>query len=270
MWRKGCASTQDGVSGSAGKLRPSTAVNHVPALLCPHMAGHLFHPAPSEALLFWTSRNGASAKTALRARGRLRHVRMRRWRCDPDLNIRLATGGALDRPALVDEAPVPAEVAREPGEVDVACVRPPGVQARSAEHERAHAVVDELAEGVDHSRVSGLGHGRFGRAYPSRSPASRRSSLDWPCSGTGGAGWSAARLPINQSKFGPGRITTTSSDRTSRWSRLPARCLSHSPSCSSLPLNSWSRRSAFACEMPPLRTAFNRRPIRRAGRRSAP
>src|SRR4051794_23741151 len=34
------------------ELRPSMAVDHVPALLCPHMAGHLFHPAPSGALLF--------------------------------------------------------------------------------------------------------------------------------------------------------------------------------------------------------------------------
>src|SRR3954454_17351731 len=82
----------------------------------------------------------------------------RRWRCDPDLNIRLATGGALDGPALVDEAPVPAEVAREPVEVDVACVRPVSVQARSAEHERAHAGVDQRAEGVNHSGASGLGH----------------------------------------------------------------------------------------------------------------
>src|SRR4051812_23451973 len=79
----------------------------------------------------------ADSFPALRARGRLRHVRMRRrWRCAPDLNIRLATGGALDRPALVDEAPVLAEVAREPVEVEVACVRPPGIQARQAGHER--------------------------------------------------------------------------------------------------------------------------------------
>src|SRR3954454_21640649 len=82
----------------------------------------------------------------------------RRWRCDPDLNIRLATGGALDRPALVDEAPVPAEVAREPVEVGVACVRPVSVQARSAEHERAHAVVDQPAERVDCGRISGFAH----------------------------------------------------------------------------------------------------------------
>src|SRR3954469_2372828 len=65
---------------------------------------------------------------------------------------------ALDGPAPVDEAPVPAEVVRQSVEVDVAHIRPPGLQARRTRHERAHAVVDQLAKRVDHSGVGGLRH----------------------------------------------------------------------------------------------------------------
>src|SRR4051794_40431171 len=140
---------------------------------------------------------------------------MRRcWRGNPDLHVALAAGGALDGPAPVDEAPIPPEVAGKP--VDAAHIRPPGLEAYRTGHERPHAVVDQRAERVDHGRVGRLGHERLGRPCPSRSPALRWSLLDLPCSGAGGAGWSAARLPMNQSKFGPGRITTTSS-RSASW-----------------------------------------------------
>src|SRR4051812_1579642 len=61
--------------------------------------------------------------------------------------------------AAIDEAPIPPEVACEPVEVDVTHMRPPGIQARPAEHERAHAVVDQLAKRVDRGRVGGLSHG---------------------------------------------------------------------------------------------------------------
>src|SRR4051812_44478321 len=72
------------------------------------------------------------------ARGRLPHVRMgRRWRCDPDLYDALAAGGARDGPAPVDEAPVAPEMARQPVEVEVAQIRPPGFLARRTGHERA-------------------------------------------------------------------------------------------------------------------------------------
>ena len=112
---------------------------------------------------------------------------MRRcWRGNPDLHVALAAGGALDGPAPVDEAPIPPEVAGKP--VEVAHIRPPGLEAYRTGHERPHAVVDQLAKRVDHSGVGRLRHGRLGRPYPSRSPASRRSSLDLPCSGARGAG----------------------------------------------------------------------------------
>src|SRR3954452_18859397 len=66
----------------------------------------------------------------------------------------------LDGPAPVDEAPVAPEMARQPVGVDIRDIRPRGLQARWALHERAKAVVDQLAESVDGGRVSGLGHGR--------------------------------------------------------------------------------------------------------------
>src|SRR3954452_19739417 len=45
------------------ELRPSMAVNHVPADFCPHMAGHLFRSAPSGALLFWECPVSALTRT---------------------------------------------------------------------------------------------------------------------------------------------------------------------------------------------------------------
>src|SRR4051812_14188358 len=101
----------------------------------------------------------ALMRTTPRAQGRLPHVWMRRrGRGNPDRYAPLAAGGALHRPAPVDEAPVAPEVARQPVEVDVAHVRPPGPQAPRARHERTHAMVDEPAECVDYGRVSGLAH----------------------------------------------------------------------------------------------------------------
>src|SRR4051812_39574295 len=112
---------------------------------------------------------------------------MRRcWRGNPDLHVALAAGGALDGPAPVDEAPIPPEVAGKP--VEVAHIRPPGLEAYRTGHERAHAVVDEPAERVDGGRVGRLGHERLGKPYPRRPPASRPSSLDLPCSSDDGAG----------------------------------------------------------------------------------
>src|SRR3954467_5569488 len=73
---------------------------------------------------------------------------MRRcWRGNPDLHVALAAGGALDGPAPVDEAPIPPEVAGKP--VEVAHIRPPGLEAYRTGHERAHAGVHEPAERVD-------------------------------------------------------------------------------------------------------------------------
>src|SRR3954453_5268032 len=103
---------------------------------------------------------GRPARPRTRSGPASSHVWMRRrWGRDPDLHVALPAGGALDRPTLADEAPLAPEMARQSREVDVAHIRPPGLEARRTGHERAHAVVDQLAKRVDGDGVATLGHG---------------------------------------------------------------------------------------------------------------
>src|SRR4051794_37645951 len=69
---------------AALELRPSVAVNHVPAAFCPHMAGHLLHPAPARALLFCTKREADDANGRAFA-GLERYAALRR--CLPSASV---------------------------------------------------------------------------------------------------------------------------------------------------------------------------------------
>src|SRR5689334_3064923 len=98
----------------------------------------------------------------------------RRRRDDPHLHVPLATYGAPDRPAPVDEIPVPADVLSQPFKVDITPRDPPSSGAGGAPQEGAHPVLDQLAERVYRDGIGGVAHagsgGRWGGLGGARLP----------------------------------------------------------------------------------------------------